>query len=67
MSEIKKGRFCVVPFVQLNTRGQGNLRVCCSISGIPHGIPKNGTIIDVNAGRTGGPGDTFDLRKDSID
>ncbi|MCB0366045.1 MAG: twitch domain-containing radical SAM protein [Bdellovibrionales bacterium] len=67
MSDNKKGRFCIVPFIQLNTRGQGNLRVCCSISGIPHGIPKNGTIIDVNEGRTGGPGDTFDLRKDSID
>ena len=64
MAEKKEGRFCIVPFIQLNTRGQGNLRVCCSISGLPHGIPKVGTIDDVNAGNTG---DVFDLRQDAIE
>lgn len=36
--------FCIVPFVQLNTRGKGDARVCCSISGTDYGIPKELTV-----------------------
>lgn len=41
-------RFCVVPFVQLNTRGKGDARVCCSIDGLNYGIPKELTLDQVN-------------------
>ena len=27
---VKEENFCIVPFVQLNTRGKGDARVCCS-------------------------------------
>ena len=64
--------FCVVPFVQLNTRGKGDVRVCCSIEGLNYGIPKNLTIDDVNKtheDNTYSPNiDThFNLGHDSID
>ena len=39
--KIDDKNFCVVPFVQLNTRGKGDARVCCSITGIQRGIPKD--------------------------
>lgn len=64
--------FCVVPFVQLNTRGKGDVRVCCSIEGLNYGIPKNLTIDEVNKtheDNTYSPNiDThFNLGHDSID
>lgn len=57
----------MAPFVMLNTRGHGNLRTCCSITGLWHGIPKQGTIDDVNAGYYQSNKDTFDLSEDSIE
>ncbi|MEM7646112.1 MAG: SPASM domain-containing protein, partial [Pseudomonadota bacterium] len=45
----KKGRFCVAPFVALNTRGHGNMRVCCSILKNLSGIPKNMSVDENNA------------------
>ncbi|MCJ8278339.1 MAG: SPASM domain-containing protein [Bdellovibrionales bacterium] len=48
MSDKKKGRFCVAPFVALNTRGHGNIRVCCSILKTLSGIPKNMTVDENN-------------------
>ena len=29
--KVNDENFCIVPFVQLNTRGKGDARVCCSI------------------------------------
>lgn len=64
---INKKNFCVVPFVQLNTRGKGDPRVCCSISGIDYGIPKDLTIDEVNNGIYNHETEVFNLSKDSID
>ncbi|MCC7403386.1 MAG: SPASM domain-containing protein [Bdellovibrionales bacterium] len=66
MKKNEPGRFCIVPFVQLNTRGQGNLRVCCTITGLPYGIPRTGTIDEVNAKKSPATRETFDLRVDPI-
>ena len=46
--EVNSDLFCVVPFVQLNTRGKGDARVCCSIDGLDYGIPKELTLDQVN-------------------
>jgi sulfatase maturation enzyme AslB (radical SAM superfamily) len=45
---IDKDKFCIVPFVQLNTRGKGDARVCCSISGTDFGIPTDLTLDEIN-------------------
>jgi hypothetical protein len=45
---IDNNNFCIVPFVQLNTRGKGDARVCCSISGTDYGIPKELTIDEIS-------------------
>jgi MoaA/NifB/PqqE/SkfB family radical SAM enzyme len=67
INENNKARFCISPFVALNTRGQGNPRVCCSINGLLAGVPKNALIDDVNAGRKIGSKDVFNLTSDSIE
>lgn len=59
--------FCVVPFVQLNTRGKGDARVCCSIDGLNYGIPKDRTIDVVNAGEYDITTPVFNLGEDTID
>jgi len=64
---IDKNRFCVVPFVQLNTRGKGDARVCCSIDGLNYGIPKDRTIDEVNAGNYDATTPVFNLGEDTID
>mgnify|MGYP000406078617 CR=1 FL=1 len=58
--------FCVVPFVQLNTRGKGDARVCCSISGIDFGIPKDRTLNTVNAGEYDATTPVYNLGEDTI-
>lgn len=60
-------KFCVVPFVQLNTRGKGDARVCCSISGIDYGIPKNLTLDQVNSDTYNSSTEVYNLSRDSID
>lgn len=65
--EIDKSKFCVVPFVQLNTRGKGDARVCCSIDGLDYGIPKNLTIDEMNSDTYTRKTDVFNLSKDTID
>lgn len=64
---IDKSKFCVVPFVQLNTRGKGDARVCCSIDGLNYGIPKDKTIDQVNAGDYNSTTSVFNLGEDTID
>jgi MoaA/NifB/PqqE/SkfB family radical SAM enzyme len=66
-NENDKGRFCISPFVALNTRGQGNPRVCCSINGLLAGVPKNILLDDVNAGHKFSDKDVFNLTSDSIE
>lgn len=59
--------FCVVPFVQLNTRGKGDARVCCSIEGIDLGIPKNLTLDEINFNTYKEDTEVFNLGNDSIE
>lgn len=63
---INLDNFCVVPFVQLNTRGKGDARVCCSIDGLNYGIPKDRTIDTVNAGEYDSNTPVFNLGEDNI-
>ena len=63
---INKSTFCVVPFVQLNTRGKGDARVCCSIEGIDLGIPKDLTLDEINSETYTNNTEVFNLSKDSI-
>jgi len=63
---IDNDKFCVVPFVQLNTRGKGDARVCCSIDGLNYGIPKYQTIDEVNNGEYNSKTSVFNLGEDSI-
>lgn len=66
MKEIDKKNFCVVPFVQLNTRGKGDPRVCCSIDGLHYGIPKDLTIDELNEETYTRDTPVFNLSKDTI-
>ena len=59
--------FCVVPFVQLNTRGKGDARVCCSIDGLDWGIPKEKTVDDINDGDYHRKEPHFNLQHDKIE
>jgi len=63
---INESKFCVVPFVQLNTRGKGDARVCCSIGGLDYGIPKHITIDEINNETYGPDTEVFNLSKDNI-
>lgn len=65
--EIDKSKFCIVPFVQLNTRGKGDARVCCSIDGLDFGIPKNLTIDEMTPKTYTRKTDVFNLSVDTID
>lgn len=67
MTSINKDTFCVVPFVQLNTRGKGDARVCCSIEGIDYGIPKNLTLDEINNNNYNQNTEVFNLSKDNIE
>lgn len=64
---INDKNFCVVPFVQLNTRGKGDPRVCCSIDGLDYGIPKNLTLDEFNSNTYNNQTDVFNLANDSIE
>ena len=64
---INEKNFCVVPFVQLNTRGKGDPRVCCSISGLDYGIPKDLTLDELTSETYNYKTDVFNLAKDPID
>ena len=66
MGNVQKGRFCVLPFALLNTRGFGEARVCCTILGLNHGIPKNATLPDIADKNTYLSQEKFDLRTDSV-
>ena len=61
-----KGRFCVVPFMSLNTRGHGEAQVCCTISGLTKGIPKNAGLADIDDASIYAKLDKFNLKKDSV-
>ena len=63
---INKSTFCVVPFVQLNTRGKGDARVCCSIEGIDLGIPKNLILDEINSETYTNKTEVYNLSKDPI-
>lgn len=63
---IDKDKFCVVPFVQLNTRGKGDARVCCSIGGIDHGIPKDLVLDEINPDTYNSNTEVFNLGSDNI-
>jgi len=58
--------FCVVPFVQLNTRGKGDARVCCSITGIERGIPKDLVLDDLNYENYNAQTPVYNLQNDAI-
>lgn len=64
--KIDKNNFCVVPFVQLNTRGKGDARVCCSISGTDRGIPKELTLDEINNDTYTSLTPVFNLSQDKI-
>lgn len=69
MSAGKKGRFCMVPFVALSTRGNGMCRVCCSFQGHYSGVPK-GADLDQHRKEYGDNSidyPHFNLKKDSIE
>lgn len=57
----------MAPFVALNTRGHGNARVCCSIIGMLHGIPRQGTLHDLPEDQSLPRGDVFNLKRDSVE
>lgn len=63
---LNKSTFCIVPFVQLNTRGKGDARVCCSIEGIDLGIPKDLTLDEITADTYTNETAVFNLAKDPI-
>jgi len=63
---INHANFCTVPFVQLNTRGKGDARVCCSIGGLDKGIPKHLTIGELTAETYNNDTEVFNLAEDSI-
>ena len=63
---LNKSTFCIVPFVQLNTRGKGDARVCCSIEGIDLGIPKDLTIDEITSDTYTNETAVFNLANDSI-
>lgn len=65
--DIDKSKFCVVPFVQLNTRGKGDARVCCSIGGLDRGIPKHLTLDEINPETYTKDTEVFNLSSDTID
>lgn len=67
MSKIDPNYFCIVPFVQLNTRGKGDARICCNISDLNFGIPKDLTLNDLNKTNYSPQTEVFDLNHDSID
>lgn len=58
--------FCVVPFVQLNTRGKGDARVCCSITGIERGIPKELLLDEITSENYTAETPVYNLMNDSI-
>jgi MoaA/NifB/PqqE/SkfB family radical SAM enzyme len=64
---INDKNFCVVPFVQLNTRGKGDPRVCCSISNLDYGIPKNLKLDELNNETYNANTEVFNLANDPID
>jgi MoaA/NifB/PqqE/SkfB family radical SAM enzyme len=64
---INEKTFCVVPFAQLNTRGKGDPRICCSIAGIEYGIPKHLTVDQINDETYTPQTEVFNLAEDSID
>ena len=64
--KINEDNFCVVPFVQLNTRGKGNARVCCSIEGIDRGIPKDLTLDEMVDGAYDNA-EVYNLSKEKIE
>ena len=64
---INDKNFCVVPFVQLNTRGKGDPRVCCSIDGLDYGIPKDITLDELSPDAYNAKTDVFNLAKDPIE
>ena len=67
MTDLNMDRFCVVPFVQLNTRGKGDARVCCSIDGLNYGIPKKLTLDEVNPNTYNGKDtEVYNLQHDDI-
>jgi MoaA/NifB/PqqE/SkfB family radical SAM enzyme len=63
---IDKNTFCVVPFVQLNTRGKGDARVCCSIGGTDFGIPKELTLDEFTNETYNKDTPVFNLSSDNI-
>ena len=64
---VKEKNFCIVPFVQLNTRGKGDARVCCSIEGIDFGIPKEMTLDEITDENYSSNTDVYNLSKDKIE
>ena len=64
---LDKKNFCVVPFVQLNTRGKGNARVCCSIGGLDYGIPKDYTVDQLNPENYNSKTKVYNLGTDKIE
>jgi len=64
--QLNQKTFCIVPFVQLNTRGKGDARVCCSISNVDRGIPKHMTIDEINNESYNNDTEVFNLFNDSI-
>ena len=64
---VNENNFCVVPFVQLNTRGKGDARVCCSIEGIDYGIPKDLTLDEINDDTYSSDTDVYNLSQDKIE
>ncbi len=64
--QIDDKNFCVVPFVQLNTRGKGDARVCCSITGIERGIPKDLLLDELNDDNYTADTPVYNLQNDSI-
>lgn len=58
--------FCVVPFVQLNTRGKGDARVCCSITGIERGIPKDLVLDELTPENYTSDTPVYNLQNDAI-
>lgn len=63
---INDKNFCVVPFVQLNTRGKGDARVCCSITGIERGIPKDLVLDELNQENYNAQTPVYNLQNDAI-
>lgn len=63
---INLDNFCIVPFVQLNTRGKGDARVCCSIEGVDRGIPKHITVDEINKETYNSDTEVFNMFNDSI-